>query len=561
MIKATATLEKVIKMTRVVRGKSIHIFYAALYMRLSREDGDKEESDSIANQRRMLEGYLERNEDIVKVSEYVDDGFTGTSFKRPGFQTMISEIENGNINCVIVKDLSRFGRDYIDAGFYLERYFIDKEIRFIALNDNIDSMVHDYDMLLPVKNVFNAQYAKDISRKVQSSFKVKQKAGEFIGAFASYGYRKDPDDRHRLQVDEYAASIVKKIFELYIQGNGKIRIANILNEEGVLCPSEYKKLSGYHYKNTNRLESTSYWTYPTIHRMLSNEMYIGNMVQGKTSRRMKGKARTLHQGEWIIVEHTHEPIIEKEQWDKVQNLLKREARNISLHENISIFSGFLKCGECGRSLAKKYRYSKHADLIQTRSTYYVCSGYTRYGKKICTPHKIDYEELENILLEDMHTIVDSIENIQALVESQKATRPKTVDTYKKQREQTAKELKKVQKLKKDIYEDYKEELLTRDEYISYKENYREREEMLLKKQEELRRREDATLHQEVLESAWIRRLVRMKSIDKLDRDILADMVDSIIVYEEKRVKIVYNFSDELDALFKSAIPMGKNEFA
>lgn len=542
-------------MTRVVRRKSSHIFYAALYMRLSREDGDKEESDSIVNQRRMLEGYLERNQDIVKVSEYVDDGFTGTSFKRPGFQTMITEIEKGNINCVIVKDLSRFGRDYIDAGFYLERYFIDKEVRFIALNDNIDSMVHDYDMLIPVKNVFNAQYAKDISRKVQSSFKVKQKAGEFIGAFASYGYRKDPDDRHRLQVDNYAASIVKRIFKLYIQGNGKIRIANILNEEGVLCPSEYKKLSGYHYKNMNRLESTSYWTYPTIHRMLSNEMYIGNMVQGKTTRRMKGKARNLHQEDWIIVEHTHEPIIDKEQWDKVQNLLKREARHIGLHENISIFSGFLKCGECGRSLAKKYRYSKHLDHTQKRTTYYVCSGYTRYGKKICTSHKIDYEELENILLDDMHTIVNSIKNIQVLVESQKAIRPKTVDTFKTQRGQVAKELIKIRRLKKDIYEDYKEGLLTRDEYLSYKENYQEREEILLKKEEELLTREDATLHQKVLESPWIQRLVRMKSIDKLDRDILAEMVDSIIVYEEKRVKIVYNFSDELDALFKSVIPM------
>ena len=542
-------------MTDVVRKKNNPIFYAALYMRLSREDGDKEESDSIANQRKMLEGYLEKTEDIIKLSEYTDDGFSGTNFKRPGFQKMIAEIEQGAINCVIVKDLSRFGRDYIDAGYYLERYFIDKEIRFIAINDNIDSFLNDYDMLLPVKNVFNAQYAKDISRKVQSSFKVKQKAGEFIGAFPSYGYQKDPSDRHRLQIDTYAAAIVQRIFDLYEAGNGKIRIANILNEEGVLCPSEYKKISGFHYKNGQRLASTSYWTYPTIHRMLLNEMYIGNMVQGKTRRRMKGKPRVLEPKDWIIINNTHEAIIAKEQWEKVQNLLKRETRQINLTENVSIFSGFLKCGECGRSLSKKYQYSKQKDKANTRAAYYVCSGYTRYGKKMCTPHKINYEELEHILITDIHTIIINIEDMQSLVESQKHEKPQIADTIQVQKEHLKKELSKVSKLKKGIYEDYKEELLTKEEYVSYKQAYQGREETLLHQLERLTSRQEKKAEQEIFDSPWIKRLIRLKEIEELDRDILVEMIDSIIVYEEKKVKIVYNFSGELDILFKTMISL------
>ena len=212
-------------------------FSVAMYIRLSREDGDREESESVDNQRKLINNYLQGKDEFLLHDCYIDDGFTGTNFQRPNFQRMIEDIEAGKVNCVIVKDLSRFGRDYIDTGRYLERYFPDNEVRFISVTDNIDSMKQAYDMLLPIKNIFNEQYARDISKKVHASMTIKQKNGEFIGAFASYGYKKSPSDKNKLIVDEYAAVVVRRIFDLYIKGNGKIRIAHILNEDGIVNPA------------------------------------------------------------------------------------------------------------------------------------------------------------------------------------------------------------------------------------------------------------------------------------------------------------------------------------
>lgn len=259
------------------REQAAPVWRAALYTRLSREDGDKPESDSISNQRALLEDFLSRRPDLCPAGWYADDGYTGTNFDRPGFRRMLGDIEAGQVNCVVVKDLSRFGRDYIDVGRYLERWFPEHGVRFLAVNDGIDSEKGPYDMLLPVKNVFNEQYARDISRKVRSAFRTKQRQGEFIGAFASYGYRKDPDNHNRLVVDPAASAVVARIFTLFEHGMGKVSIAKLLNEEGIPCPSEYKRLNGEKYSNGRRIRSTTYWTYATIHRMLHNQMYIGNM--------------------------------------------------------------------------------------------------------------------------------------------------------------------------------------------------------------------------------------------------------------------------------------------
>ena len=338
------------------------IWRAALYTRLSREDGDKPESDSIANQRALLESFAAQQPDLQVIGQYSDDGYTGTNFQRPDFQRMIADIEAGKINCVIVKDLSRFGRDYINAGQYLERWFPEHGVRFLAVNDTIDSERGPYDMLLPFKNVFNEQYARDISHKVKSAMQSKQRQGQFIGAFASYGYRKDPQDHNKLLVDPCAAAVVQRIFDLYEQGNGKIRIAKLLNEEGIPCPSEYKKLNGERYHNGQKLGKTTYWTYATIHRMLKNQMYIGNMEQGRAPRQtMHGRAKQLDRSQWTIVEGTHEPIISRQQWDRVQALLAKDTRTPSFEQNISPFAGFLRCGDCGRAM----RSEEHTSELQS----------------------------------------------------------------------------------------------------------------------------------------------------------------------------------------------------
>ena len=209
--------------------KVLNLFNVAVYIRLSREDGDKEESDSVGNQKKLLTEYVSRKDELILYDVYIDDGFTGTNFNRPAFKRMIKDIEAGKVNCVIVKDLSRFGRDYIDTGRYLEREFPELGVRFISITDGIDSMKQAYDMLLPIKNIFNEQYARDISKKVQTAVKTKQKAGEFIGAFTSYGYKKSPVDKNKLIIDEYSADVVRRIFSLYIKGYGKQKIAKLLN--------------------------------------------------------------------------------------------------------------------------------------------------------------------------------------------------------------------------------------------------------------------------------------------------------------------------------------------
>lgn len=529
------------------------LFNVAEYIRLSREDGDKAESDSIGNQRKLIADYLKDKDDFVLYDIYIDDGFTGTNFNRPSFKRMIADIEAGIVNCVIVKDLSRFGRDYIDTGKYLERYFPDNDVRFISISDNIDSMKQAYDMLLPIKNIFNEQYARDISKKVHVSMKTKQRAGEFIGAFASYGYKKSPADKNKLVIDEYAAEVVRKIFKLYIEGHGKIRIAAMLNEGGIVCPSEYKKLNGDNYRNSNRLDSTSYWTYSTINRILQNEMYIGNMVQNKKSQKMRGKSKSQDKEDWIVVKGTHEAIIDEQTWNKVQDLLKRRTRNLDLNSNMSIFAGFLKCGDCGRSLAKKIGASGHGN----GNINYYCGTYVRSGRQYCTPHPIPHLVLEKIILEDLKAIMQSIDNMREVIEQNQTAAITVKRINENEKKRLTAELEKVQKLKKSVYEDYKSELISKDEFVTYRQDYLKKEELLEKQLESLDdRQEEAT--PDIFESPWIKRLLELRTIEKLDRNIVVEMIHEITVFENHKIKITYNFSSELEALFKTVYTEKEN---
>ena len=529
------------------------LFNVAEYIRLSREDGDKAESDSIGNQRKLITDYLKGKDDFVVYDTYVDDGFTGTNFKRPAFMRMIEDIEAGNVNCVIVKDLSRFGRDYIDTGKYLERYFPDRDVRFISITDNIDSMKQAYDMLLPIKNIFNEQYARDISKKVHSSMRAKQKAGEFIGAFTSYGYKKSPTDKNKLVIDEYAAGVVRRIFSMYISGLGKNSIAATLNKEGIVCPSEYKKMNGENYRNSHKLENTSYWTYSTINHLLQNEMYVGNMVQGRKIQRMRGKQRATDKEDWIIVKGTHEAIIDEDTWNKAQGLLKRRTRNLDLNTNMTMFAGYIKCGDCGRSLVKKVGTPGHGEGIIN----YYCGTYVRSGRQYCTPHPMPHLVLERIILDDLKTIIQSVDDLREVVREtcQAAGAAKRVTINEKNWLNT--ELEKVRKLKKAIYEDYREELISKEEYVTFRQDYLKKEEQLEKQLTSLEERQESEADTDIFETSWVKRLFELRSVEKLDRDIVVEMLHEIKVYENHKIEITYNFSDELSALFKSQIQQGK----
>lgn len=537
--------------------KGLNLFNTAVYIRLSREDGDKEESDSVGNQRKLLTDYVAKREELLIYDVYVDDGYTGTNFNRPDFQRMIGDIESGKVNCVVVKDLSRFGRDYIDTGRFLERVFPDLGVRFISVTDGIDSLKQAYDMLLPIKNIFNEQYARDISKKVQTAVKTKQKAGEFIGAFASYGYKKSPSDKNKLIIDEYAADVVRRIFSLYIQGYGKQRIAKVLNAEGILCPAEYKRAMGLNYHNPNRLESTTYWSYSTVNSILHREMYVGNMVQGTKHQRMRSKQKKQDKDQWIIVENTHEPIIAKETWKKAQSLLSKRTRELDLETNKNIFAGFVKCGDCGRAMAKNMW--RRADGSKTYSLY--CGTYKRNGKDLCTPHTLPLKDLEEIVLNDLKIIVQNVEDLQELVKSQSFTASKVKRIADTDLMKIKSELERVKRLKKSVYEDYREELITKEEFLSYREDYQRKEELYSKQIEALETRKKDNVTEDVFESPWLKRLLDLKDISQLDRDIVVEMIDEIIVYENRKIKIRYNFGDELEHLFSSVYNVEQSEKA
>jgi len=526
-------------MARTKRSKQLqdppqYKWRAALYTRLSRGDGDKPESDSIANQRVFLEEFAAQQTDLLVISQYSDDGYTGTNFQRPDFQRMIGDIEAGKINCVIVKDLSRFGRDYINSGQYLERWFPEHGVRFLAVNDHIDSEKGPYDMLLPFKNVFSEQYARDISNKVRSAMKTKQKQGAFIGAFASYGYQKDPKDHNKLLIDPCAAMVVRRIFDWYEQGIGKIKIAKLLNEEGIPCPSEYKRLNGERYHNSQKLDKTTYWTYATIHRMLKNQMYIGNMEQGRAPRQsMHGKAKQLDRSQWIVVEGTHEPIISREQWDRVQILLSNDTRMPVFEQKISPFAGFLRCGDCGRAMSK----TNHSGGVS-----YCCGSYKRYGPTSCTRHGISQRELEEIVLDDLNKIISAVGNLKVLVE-EAAPQRKYCD-LEARKEQIQKNLDRLYHLKKGVYEDYRSELLTQEEYLRYKEDYTRQEEALTAQLRQMEQEQP----EDIFQRPWVASLLKDERLTELDRTTIAETVKEILVFEDRHIEITYLFSDELGIL-------------
>ena len=516
---------------------AVRIWNAAAYCRLSREDGDKVESNSIAGQRALLEDHIARDPTLRFTETYQDDGFTGTNFDRPDFRRMIRDIEAGTIDCIIVKDLSRFGRDYITTGHYLERWLPAHGVRFISLGDGIDSEKQSYDLLVPFKNVLNTQYAKDISDKVRGAVRSKQERGQFIGAFASYGYRKSAADHNRLEIDPAAAQVVRRVFSLFESGAGKVRIAKILNAEGIPCPSEYKRLSGDRYRNSTRRDQTTYWTYSTIHRMLRNRIYAGDMEQGRSPRAgMHGKAKKLDQSQWVVVPDTHAAIIPREQFDRVQQLLKQNTRQPDFQQNVSPFAGFLKCGDCGRALCK---------VTRAGGTYYGCGSYKRYGPTICSPHSISHGDLEQIVLEDLNRVIASIQDLQALAE-EAAPSPVTRDLMA-ERARLRGGLERLYHLKKAAYEDYRDGLIRKEDYLRYREDYEGREGQFAAQLDLLNQEPEGSL----LDRPWVSSLLRHGRLTELDRTTLAETVAEIVVFADGHIEIAYRFADDL-ALFQGA---------
>ncbi|MFV0479141.1 MAG: recombinase family protein [Anaerorhabdus sp.] len=362
----------------------------AAYLRLSNDDGDKEESNSITNQKDLISYYINNEIDSSKCNFYVDDGYSGTNFNRPNFQKMIEDIKSGKINTIIVKDLSRFGRNYIETGHYFDNIFPLYNIRFIAINDNIDSYKNPKSMesiIVPVKNLMNDQYAKDVSNKVRSVLNIKREKGEFIGSTAPYGYLKDPNNKYKFIVDKEAALVVKKIFNMVLSGKSKVQIIDNLNKLGIAPPALYKiKKDLYNYKIN---ESMKIWTRGKLDAILKNKAYTGILIQNKRKKVSYRSSKILHvsEDEWISIENNHKAIINLKDFNKVQNMLHNNDIRIRKNKNYDVFSGYLKCSDCGSNLT----------IIKSKNKeYYYCSSFLR--KKMCSKHNINRHNLIDIVL-------------------------------------------------------------------------------------------------------------------------------------------------------------------
>ena len=356
---------------------STPLWRPALYIRLSREDGDREESNSIASQRELLTEFVDTQTDMAAPRLYVDDGYTGTDFDRPDFQRMLVDLRAGLVDCVIVKDLSRFGRNYVGVGEYLEHVFPLLNVRFISVSDNVDSYLDPRsvnNLVVPFKNILNDEYARDISNKVRASLDLKRRQGKFIGSFASYGYRKDPDDHSRLLIDEPAAAVVRDIFNWFLAGTSVLGIAKRLNEQGVPNPSAYKRQQGMNYRHPASGTLDGLW--PTVRFAASCAILCtpGTMVQGQKPYELQVACQqAVPEDEWITVEQTHEAIIPSELFDKAQALFGAIRAPQPTSRRFICSPVFLRCADCkSKAMNRKTISQPYRNYY-----YYICSTFKK----------------------------------------------------------------------------------------------------------------------------------------------------------------------------------------
>ena len=545
---------------------NIKIYKAAIYVRLSKEDGDvsdasKAESNSISNQKELIKDFLKDKQDIVIVSERVDDGYSGVNFERPAFQLMLEDIKQGKVDCVVVKDLSRFGRNYIESGRYIEKIFPMLGVRFIAINDNYDSLTgksQTDEIVIPFKNLINDAYCRDISIKIRSHLDVKRRKGEFIGSFTIYGYAKDEHDHNKIVIDEYAAGVVRDIYQWKISGMSQQRIADKLNDMGVLSPEEYKKSCGIKYSANLQTKKHAIWSAVAITRILTNESYTGTLIQGKvTTPNYKVKKTVIKDEEdWVVIPNAFEAIITKEQFDMVQEILKKDTRVAPDKKSVYLFSGIAVCGDCGRQMSRKV-----STVSGKKYVYYMCSANKKEG--VCSSHRIREDELEKAVVTYLNSYIYELENIQHFLEfiDKLPYQEVNVKRLNMRIVQLEEDAQKYEKLKVSVYEDLKDELISKEEYISMKQEFEKRRRAALDSIAQIKIEIETLASRNGKHHEWIESFLANKGIEKLERNVVVELIDYIKIYEDKRIEIVFRYADNYKEILNQIryIQDNKNE--
>lgn len=527
--------------------KAKEFYNVAIYLRVSRDDEDidrsKAESNSISSQRDMIRSFIRKQDNMEIYDIYVDDGWSGTNFDRPEFKRMMKDIEAGNVNCVIVKDLSRLGRDYIEAGRLIQKTFPAFSVRFIALTDHFDSLTADYNetsLIVPVKNFVNDSYSKDISDKVRSHQKVKREKGDFIGAFAVYGYKKSENNRNLLVPDDYAADIVRKIFAWKIEGYSNLAIAELLDDFGILSPMEYKKMQGTRFQTGFVTGIKTKWSAVAVKRILTNENYTGTLVQGKEEKinyKVK-KSVKKPEAEWTKVQGAQEAIVSIEDFKMVQDLLKIDTRAGGGEKKAHIYAGILFCGDCMEPMVRRVNRYKGKETVS-----FICSTKNKSGE--CSRHTISEDDLNRLVLTGLRQQVSLFlnkRNVLKVVEQMEINYEEVV-SFDKEMERLHDEQDKYLTLRAGLYEDLKKQIITEEDFKNFREIYEQRYQELrqaIHNQEETRKK---LFESKVTAGINLERMKMAMQITELDRVTLVSFVKRILVYEDKRVYLEFRYKE------------------
>ena len=529
------------------------IYKTAIYLRLSKGDGDvdgtdKAESNSITNQRMIILSFLEKHQDLKLVDTYIDDGYTGTNFDRPELKRMMADVDTGKIDAIVCKDLSRFGRERIETGNYIAKIFKQKGIRFIAINDNYDTLTaegSETNIVIPVKALTNDNFSRDISTKVRSSQSIKREKGDYIGAFAPYGYVKSEKNRNRLVPDPGAAGVVQEIFAKKLAGVSANCIAKELNARGVLSPAEHKKKQGQNYKTNFQGPKPSQWSAKAVSRILQNEVYIGTVVQGKRSKVNYKVKKEINRptSEWIRVENMHEAIVRKRDFDAVQLLMSRDSIKSRETSASYMYSALLYCGDCGKSMVRR-----KLPLSGREHICYICSGYNRYGN--CSRHTIREKDLNNIILDELKKMIENMCDCQKLAENLDKLNVNFDEAVAHDHEiaYLKSELTKCSTLKSALYQDLKEGIISQSQFNQYRENYTNREISLqgaMKEQENIIR---GIYENGIAAGTKLDELREKLTIDSLDRMVLVTFIDRVLIFDDNRIEIVFKYRNEMEKM-------------
>lgn len=533
------------------------VYRAGLYARISVETERKREADTIGNQLQLLKDYVSEHSDLTVFDIYSDDDISGTDFIRPEFSRMMNDLRDGKIDCIIVKDLSRLGRNYLESGEYIEMVFPFFRCRFISVTDRFDTKFQQADISVQLKNMANEMYAKDISRKICSTMRTIQDQGRFAGSRAPYGYRLDPADKHHLIIDEETAPIVKQLFELLAEGNTVHYVATTMNARSIPSPGRLLYERGIattdHFKNSK-------WYMQTVRRILQDEIYLGWMVSGKfrSTYHSTGKkgSQPVPREEWIITKGTHEPIVTEELFNKVQEYfvrMKEEHGQAAVYNSkskkASIFKGHLRCGECGQAMFLRNKHS-HGKV----TAWYYCALHENYNSSYCVKKAVKKQDVEDIALKLIRTQIklftDAREMIIALNKKESSKTKHRI--YSDQIRNVKKQIEKYMSLKASLYEDFANGVLSQSDYISMGQEYAQKADELRIFLAELEKEAQKYSQTYAMNGSWAQIIEQYQNADTLTEEMIDAFIDEMILYNNGHVEVKFRFKDELDEVIHLA---------